>query len=193
MDYEGKIKLGLDKIYYNLEAGLSNKTVSNRIFLGGSNQDEKNVSDYGLVLKGKILDFDLKFNLINNEDDFKLIAESKYNLSNNCKMGLKYENEISSDKKDNQISFLVDANYDLDGNKIGLNTEKVIYGEHKSENIDAEKFGYLINPYIETKLTDSSNSRLGLVYQKKELINEFGYHEEKYEKYMELTLHNNKN
>ena len=193
MDYKGKIKLGLDKIDYNLEAGISNNsnTISNRIFLSGNNKDDKNISDYGLVLKGKISDIDLKINLINNENDFKLIAESNYNLSDNCKMGLKYENESGENKKDNQISFLLDANYDLDGTKVGLNTEKVIYGEHKSGNVDAEKFGYLVNPYIETKLTDSSNSRLGLVYQKKELINEFGYHKEEYEKYMELTLKKN--
>ena len=45
------------------------------------------------------------------------------------KMGLKYENESGENIKDNQISFLLDANYDLDGTKVGLNTEKVIYGD----------------------------------------------------------------
>lgn len=195
MDYDGKIKLGLNKIDYNLELGVSNESnsMSNRISIGGNSNSEKTISDAGVVFKGKISDVDLKLNLINNEEEFKLIAESKYNLSDNCKMGLKYENEMSDNKKDNQLSFLLDANYSLDGKKIGINTEKVIYGEHKSENLDVEKFGYLINPYIETGLTDETKTRVGLVYQKKELINEFGYHKVDYDKYLELSLNNNKN
>tara|TARA_Y100000389_G_C17349010_1_gene457401 strand:+ start:401 stop:988 length:588 start_codon:yes stop_codon:yes gene_type:complete len=195
MEYDGKIKLGLNKIDYNLEVGVSNKsnTISNRLSIGGSTNSEKHISDTGVVLKGKISDVDLKLNLINNEDEFKLVAESKYNLSDNCKMGLKYENKMNDKEKDNQLSFLLDANYNLDGTKIGINTEKVIYGEHKSDNLDVEKFGYLINPYIETGLTDKTKTRVGLVYQKKELINEFGYHEVDYDKYLELSLNNNKN
>ena len=195
MDFNGKIKLGLNKIDYNMELGVSNdnNTLSNRLYLGGNSNDQKNITDYGVVLKGKLSDIDLKLNFINNDDNFKLIAESKYNFTENCKLGLKYENEINETKKDNQLSFLLDAKYNLDGTVIGMNTEQVIYGEHVSENLNAEKFGYLINPYIKTCLIDETNTSIGLVYKKKELINEFGYHEIEYDKYLELGLDNNKN
>ena len=141
----------------------------------------------GLVLKSKIGDVDLSFGLFKNEDNLSLTAESKYELADNCKLGIKWEKNDQADDTDENVSVLLNTHYNLKGIKLGLDTEQIILGRSKTDNVIAENFGYKINPYFENSF-DSLHNRLGFVIETKEKINEFGLEQKDYQKYLELGL-----
>jgi len=55
--------------------------------------------------------------------------------------------------------------------------------------MDGYDDGSLINPYFENTI-DTLHNRLGFVVETKEKINEFGYEQKNYQKYLELGLRN---
>lgn len=185
MEFNGKIKLSLDCCKYEIECNTSEDS-SKGLLIKGNNEDDPK---YGIIFKSKISDVDLSFGVFKEDERLSLTAESKYNLAENCKLGIKWEKNDQAEDTDENVSVLLNTHYNLKGIKLGLDTEQIILGRSKTDNVIAENFGYKINPYFENTI-DTLHNRLGFVVETKEKINEFGYEQKDYQKYLELGLRN---
>ena len=169
-------KFDLKNIDYELNLNTNNKENDNAVDFGIISKKHQNKTENGLGMESNIGPVTVKLNFVTDKniipediEDLNINLEACYNVDKNFNIGLKYETDANQNKFE-KLSGIMNSKVELDNLNLRLNTENIIYGYEKRDDVKVNLFGNKINPSINI----NENLNLGILYHQIEEIDEYG-------------------
>lgn len=175
--------LNLSNLNYevNFNTSNGNKKESNVLDFEISSKKNENKNENSMGVESNFGPLCIKLNLVSDKDkipedleDLNFNVLATYNYDKKFNFGLKYESDANQEKFE-VLSGTMSTNIKLDSLDLNLATENIIYGYENRNDNKINLFGNKIYPSI--GILDNS-LELGLLYDQKEEIDEYGNKEE---------------